>query len=178
MSAGSSQFNSLVYTNNLVTWNFQRPATTIAYAANDVISNSTDPSSLMIEFPNVFPVQNIFGYITGAQIITTDYSCTARIRAYLWSQQPGQSNIDNDPFSSQYETLAITGYLGYLDFPAMAKYGATVFDSCAFTQITDCRLFIKSENSLKLWWTFQTLDAFTPISTSDWTLKLMCDLTV
>lgn len=98
--------------------NFTRPADTTAYAAGDLIANSTTAGSVV---PMSFNVGCSEGLVRAAYFKsnTTTLPSTTAMRLHLWSQAPTTSGGDNAAvFASTAGLATSTGYLGYIDMSA------------------------------------------------------------
>jgi hypothetical protein len=105
-----------------------RPADTDAYAANDVISNSTTAPAV-ITFENCGADNEGSGYITKARLFTNSATAMlgAQIRLHLYHTAPTAVN-DNAAFTLLYANAV--NRVGYIDFPAL-ETGGTGSDAAA-----------------------------------------------
>lgn len=100
---------------------FTRPDDTTAYAAKDVISNSTS-SPYVITFAGMGRVTGGSGTIVKARLMTSQKTCTAQLRLHLFHTAPTAIN-DNSPYLMLYSNAA--NRVGMIDFPACATEDPT-----------------------------------------------------
>lgn len=144
-------------------WN--RPADTTAYDANDVIAKSTS-STATVRLPGLVLARSPGrgGYIVGWSLSTNDTGMTPRIRVHLYNvPKPASAlNGDNSVFirldANQYHWVAS------FDLPAMAlSAGAGADMTCAVRD--DLRIPFKcADGDTQLYYRYETLDADTPAS--------------
>jgi hypothetical protein len=117
---GSGQYVDRVETTAIVpTVSFTRPADTTAYAAGDLIANSTTAGSVV---PLAFPVKSS-GMVVRARL---DWGSTAALswRLHLFTVAPTVSAGDNAAFAA---AVAAGGYLGALDWISTQVIGTRSF---------------------------------------------------
>ncbi len=149
---------------------FTRPANTTAYAAEDVITDSTSASSKLTFSDFDFSGQS--GYVTGARIVTNDTDAVPRFRLWLFTDSTISLPNDNAPFTFNYSDAI--DFLGYIDFPAVNIDGTAPW---AHAQNYDVRIpFELAGADNKLYGILETLDAFTPDSAQGFTIQLCCEL--
>lgn len=100
---------------------FTRPSDTTAYAAKDVVSNSTS-SPYVITFAGMGRVNGGSGTIVKARLMTSQKTCTAQFRLHLFHTAPTAIN-DNSPYLMLYSNAA--NRIGMIDFPACATEDTT-----------------------------------------------------
>lgn len=151
-----------------------RPADTTAYAANDVVSNSTGTTTLMA-FAAFARVNGGSGYIVGARLATNLKSITPRFRVHLYNAANPTVSADNAPHRSLYADLGKG--LGYFDLPALSTAADTANSDSSRTLDFTLRVpFLCAAGSQTLYALLETLDAFTPASGQKFTLTLLGDL--
>lgn len=115
----------------VISSSFTRPADTIAYAAGDLIANSTTGGSVV---PMAFPLTGLSG--TGQTIIlrtrlskTNTSPTNASFRLHLYEAAPVVANGDNGAWS----TSRAANYLGNIDIASMFAFtdGCTGYGAVA-----------------------------------------------
>lgn len=147
---------------------------TNAYAANDVVSNSTTTTT-PVEIANLARINGGSGYITGARLTTNQKSITPRFRVHLFSSNDATLAGDNLPHKELYAD--ISKRIGSFDLPNMAT-GADSTNS-DMSRALDFNLRIPfhcGANTKSIWYVLETLDAFTPTSGQKFTLTLNAEL--
>jgi hypothetical protein len=99
---------------------FNRPADTTAYAANDSVSDSTSAPTTL-EFPNIVRENGGSGYLVRAVLVTNQPTNVSQFRLHLYTAAPTAGN-DNAPFTLAFAQRA--SGLGFIDFDAMQTEGA------------------------------------------------------
>lgn len=117
---------------------FTRPNDITAYAANDLVANSTTAGSVV---PMAFVFPNGYGLgltIRGAKIEKTGTSAAnANFHVRMYAQSPTVANGDNGAWSSN-----LSGYMGKLDPAIMEAFtdGSSISDS--FAEGADCHCIL------------------------------------
>lgn len=144
-----------------------RPADTLAYAANDGISDSTAaPTSIVAQ--NVARANAGSGYITKVRLVTNQASNTATIRIWLFNAAPTMPN-DNAAYQTIWSERA--SRIGYVDV-TMEGTGS----DCSEGVVEGARLpFVCAALDADLYLVFQTLTAFTPASGQTFTAYLTAE---
>jgi len=152
---------------------FTRPADTTAYAANDVVSDSTS-STTLLAISGCARVNAGAGYITGIRVITDKKSITPRIRAHLYNASNPTRSVDNTAMQVLYAD--ISKRIGQIDLPAMTTGADTTNSTSSQAQDLTIRLpFVCAAASTTLYLLLETLDAFTPANGEKFTVVLYCE---
>ncbi len=133
---------------------FARPGDTNAYAALDVVSNSTSAPTVLT-FNAATRVAAGSGYITKARIMTDLKTATNRFRLHLFIEAPTAIN-DNTPYLLLYANR--TKRIGRIDFPALATEDPTN-STAAAAQVADVRLPFAITSGDDIFGVLETLDA-------------------
>ena len=142
------------------TYAFTRPADTTAYAANDVIADSTTAPTIL-SFANIARSVGGQSYIVKARVLTDQKTCTARMRLSLFQTAPTTIN-DNAPKTRLWTNRVIS--LGSIDFDPMTTEDATN-STAASSMWTSAPINIVCDAaSTTIYGILSTLDAFTPAS--------------
>lgn len=105
---------------------FTRPADTTAYAAGDIVANSTTGASVVpLRFP-ALRVPNGSGVITGARMLKSDDDLVnASFRLWVFANQPFAAAgypADNAALTLTY--AALQSFVGYFDFTSFVDAGS------------------------------------------------------
>jgi hypothetical protein len=153
---------------------FYRPADSTAYAANDVVNNSIT-SPMLMTFTNASRIAGGSGDIVKALLYTTGTTLTARMRLWLYPYVPNAMN-DNAQFN-----LSLTApdwRVGYIDFPALSIDGTAsqvgkALVTAGYVPTTTLPLaYVCIDGSTALYGMLETLDAFTPVTSTQFLLLL------
>lgn len=151
---------------SLVNTSVTRPANTTAYAAKDVLSDSTSAPTVLT-FANVAYANGGSGLIVKARLQSNRSTDTARIRLHLYHTAPTAIN-DNDAFTLLWANR--DKRIGYIDFPALATEGsgsdsveAIVTPGATAPGLVPLQ-FTCAAGNRTLYGILETLDAFTPAS--------------
>lgn len=154
------------------TFTVVRPADTAIYAANDAINAAV---GLPITFTNFARVAGGSGEIMKARLVTDAPTYTCRIRMHLYNYAPAPYN-DNAVHTILFADAGIS--LGYVDFPALSTSGtgstasmAVLVASNAVT-VTLPLPFVCAPGSRNLYALIETLDAFMPLTSTQFLLEL------
>jgi len=146
---------------------FTRPSDTTAYAARDVVSNSTSSPSV-ITFADFARVNQGSGIIVRARLMSDKKDVTASFRLHLFHTAPTAIN-DNSPYLLLYANAA--NRIGQVDFPAMASEDPTNSTASATMRpASDGSAgppnlwFQSASGSRAIFGMLETLGAFTPAS--------------
>lgn len=158
---------------------FTRPANTTAYTANDVVSNSTSATTLIV-ITNAARVVGGSGYIVGARLTTDLKSITPRVRLHVYNASTPTIAVDNAAMQLRYTDSSKR--IRSVDMPALS----TPIDATNSTQ-SEASLpdptngnppripFICASGDRNLYILLETLDAFTPASGQGFTLTVDID---
>jgi hypothetical protein len=152
-------------TTKIVKGSFSRPANTTAYAVNDIVSDNF----VQVIKPSARIVGGT-GYITGFKLVTNKV-ITPRFRVHFGKSldffTTFTDNVVNNPV---YSDLTNPNYLGYVDLPALSSGGNT---TCAISMDNTQRIpFASTDSNIELYFMFETLDAFTPDASQQFTLSI------
>lgn len=156
--------------------NFQRETGTVAYAIDDVVSNSASAPTILT-FPNMARVKGGSGYILKARLETNQNTCTAQFRLHLY-QIALAAQQDNVQFVMPWTSRAT--HLGYIDFPAMETEGTGSFKAFSHidlgTSVEHGKLMFTCTGTLRdIYGELETLSAFTPNSAQAFFIELGAD---
>lgn len=155
----------------MIATEFTRPSDTTAYAANDVVSDSTSTTTLQALLL-AGRVTGEGGYITGIRVATDKKSITPRIRVHLWNVAGATVAADNAQWKDLYADSSKR--VGYIDLPAMIT-GADSTNSDN-SRALDLALRVPYTcAATSLFYVLETLDAFTPASGQKFTVTLFVD---
>lgn len=141
-----------------------RPADTNAYAANDVVSNSTS-SPTILTFADVVAAVGGKGLITGG-VMNLDYQSTPSIRLMLFHGTAPTAINDNAAFSlSDADSLKC---FGWLDFDTYQAGGAnTIYQDFTKLLLFTCGAALKDIYGIPV-----VMSAFTPTASAKKTFSL------
>ena len=152
-----------------------RPADTTAYAAKDVVSDSTSAPTVLT-FANFARVNNGSGMIVRARLMTDQKTCTAGFRLHLFHTAPTATN-DNSPYLLLYSNAA--NRIGMIDFPAMTSEdstnstaAATMRPSSDGSYGTPNLWYQAAAASRAIYGVLETTSAFTPASGQKFYIEL------
>jgi len=155
----------------MISTEFTRPADTTAYAANDVVSDSTSATT-MEALAGAARVSGGSGYIVGIRIATDKKSIVPRIRLHLFNTNGATLAADNAAWKDLYADSAKR--VGYWDLPAMITGADSTNSDNSRSIDLACRIpFTCAVTSL--YYVTETLDAFTPASGQKFTVTLFVD---
>lgn len=144
-------------TTRFVEVSFTRPADTTAYAANDIVSNSTS-STTPIDFSSAARIAAGSGLALTFQLIkSTNTTTGATFRLWLYTATPTSPPNDNAAFSATWGNR--TSRIGYVDFlnPIAGSDCVDYYGSPVFTQQP-----FKLASGTSLYGLLQVLGAYTP----------------
>lgn len=150
---------------------FTRPADTTAYAANDVVSDSTS-STTMQALANAARVSGGSGYIVGIKVSTDKKSITPRLRVHFFGTNGATIAADNVAYKEVYADGSKR--LFYYDMPAMTTAADTTNSDMSRSVDTSMRIPYIC-NATSLYYVLETLDAFTPASGQKITVTTFLD---
>lgn len=164
---------ALIGSQFVVPYTFSRPADTTAYAALDVVSNSTS-SPIILSWAAINRVSGASGYFVKARIVTDQVACVARFKLHLFSATLTPLN-DNAPYTLLYANNAIK--IGALTFPAMATEGSGSTGAAAQLSPGDYGglPMAATPAAQTIYGMLETLDAFTPASGQGFFIELTMD---
>lgn len=154
-----------------VSTEFTRPADTTAYAANDVVSDSTS-STTMQALANAARVSGGSGYIVGIKVSTDKKSITPRIRVHFFGTNGATIAADNVAYKEVYSDGSKR--LFYYDMPAMTTAADTTNSDMSRSVDTSMRIPYIC-NATSLYYVLETLDAFTPATGQKITVTAFLD---
>lgn len=185
MTIASDQANVLVSSSSVLvagTVNggaFTRPADTTAYAAKDVVSDSTSTPHV-ITFAGMGRVNGGSGTIVKARLMTSQKTNTASYRLHLFHTAPTATN-DNSPYLYLYANAA--NRVGMIDFPAFNTEDPTNSTAAGSMRPSSDgsygppNLWYKcAANDTSLYGVLETLTAFTPDSAQTFYPELGAEL--
>jgi hypothetical protein len=143
------------------TASFTRPSNTTAYAALDVVSDSTSATTLMA-LAGAARAAGRGGYVTKVRLVTDQKTNTARFRVWFYTASNPTVAADNSPYLLLWADRA--SRIGYVDLVPMATEDATN-STAASALSTSARLAYQcASGDSALYAVLETLDAFTPAS--------------
>jgi hypothetical protein len=149
-----------------------RPADTNAYAAGDVLCNSTS-APLPITFANCVRANGATGYIHGAlAVIGANQATKAQFELWLFHTAPV---VDNDNAAWTPTSTEESNLVAILDFTATPKVGdatAGAGGNCVYEIASAGRFFKAAAASRNLSGVVVMRNAYTPVSGEVWTFKL------
>lgn len=147
----------------------QRPNNTDAYVAEDVISEATS-SATTWNFENA---RSSPGMIVGARLYNNaELTPRTILHLYTTSAPTNTERDDGDQFGIMYESE--DEKVGEINFPALAGEDATVGNGTR-AQNFDLRIpviGVAPGASANLYGILETLDAFTPVANTNYTIDL------
>lgn len=148
-----------------------RVADTNAYAAGDVIAQSTTAAATSpIVFNGVTSSTDQAGYITGLLFATDMVANVASYRLWLYTDVPKQIADNATNLQSWTDRLKA---IGYIDFgPAAAENGSA---AVSYAQDKSLRMFFKAAGTT-IYGQLQAKTAFTPTSAQNFWFRLEIDL--
>lgn len=149
-----------------------RPSDTTAYAALDVISNSTS-APVVLTFTNLARITGGSGYIVKARVMTDQKVVVARFRLHLFHTAPTAIN-DNSPYLLLYANRA--NRIGQVDFSAAGTEDATNSTAASALAKDERLAFVCATGDRNVYGILETLDAFTPASGQKFYVELTADL--
>jgi hypothetical protein len=155
----------------MVSTEFTRPADTTAYAANDVVSNSTSTTTMQA-LANAARVSGIGGYIVGARLTTDKKSITPRFRVHFYNTTGATLSADNAAWQHKYAD--ISKRVGRLILPAMDTGADTTNSDMSVAEDMTCHIPYTCA-ATSVYWVLETLDAFTPASGQKFSLSVFFD---
>lgn len=154
---------------------FTRPNDTTAYAANDVVSNSTSASTLLT-LSGLGRYAGAGGYIFRLALLTDKKSITPRFRVHLYNASTPTVAADNVAMKSLYADAGLR--LGTVDLDAMTTPADTTNSTLSLTQHNTIMLpYVCAAADTALYALLETLDAFTPAAQQAFTLTVFAALT-
>lgn len=147
---------------------FTRPVDTTAYAAKDVVSNSTSAPTVMT-FSDIVATPGTGGVIKKATIFLNDDTIAKSFKLHLYHTAPTAQN-DNGAFALAYADR--TKYIGSVTFSATAADGT---GSAVFVK-TDVSLeFVTASSATAIYGILTAAEAITPSSAMQFTIELTAD---
>lgn len=155
----------------MIATEFTRPSDTTAYAANDVVSDSTSATTMQA-LAAAARSTGIGGYITGVRVATDKKSITPRIRVHIWNTNGATLAVDNAAWKDLYADSSKR--VGYVDLPAMIT-GADSTNSDNSRSLDLALRIPYTCAATSLYYVLETLDAFTPASGEKFTVTIFAD---
>lgn len=152
---------------------FTRPGNTTAYTAGDAVNNSaTVPAPVAVA--DTVRLLSGSGYIVGLRLVTNLKSITPRFRVhFIISTGVVTLSGDNLPFKLSYSQA--DEYLFYVDLPAMTTPADATNSTLSLAQDLTVRMPISLIGDTAIYYTLETLDAFTPANAQEFELYIYCD---
>ena len=149
-----------------------RPSDTTAYAAYDVIMNTTTPGSQqLIEIPNIARTAGGGFLITGITVSTDLKNILPDLRVKLYNASNPTIPVDNAPSTTIYANNS--KFLGYVDLDTMISGTDTTNSTSSFAQKQGNILSgVCAEGQTSLWCYLVTKTAFTPASGQKFQVKV------
>lgn len=144
---------------------FTRPGDTTAYAAKDVVGDS----SATLQFDDAARVNAGSGTIVKAIVFGSVAAEVQRFRLHLYNTATPTLINDNTANTVLYADFA--KYVGYVDFPALTTETGS---SAAFAEWNGSKAFTTVTNN-ELWGVLETLDAYTPGNAATYSVALVID---
>lgn len=161
-----------VYGSSVITATFTRPADTTAYAASDVVCNSTS-SPAVITFTNIAKEAGGNGYIMSARLNkSTTTTTNANFRLYLYTVAPTPI-ADNAAFTLLYANRA--SRIGWIDFSSMNTEGTGSDSANAYVTAAGVK-FTCAADSRNLYGVLVAKAAYAPGNAEQFFIELGCDL--
>lgn len=150
------------------TASFTRPSNTTAYAASDVVCNSTSAPALL-EFANILPVAGGDGVIMAARGFVQGSTFNTTLRVHLYKVSTVTPLNDNDAFTLLWANRS--NRVGFIDLTGWQTAG-TGSDAAACL-VTGINLPIElNSGNTSLWAMIETRAAFTPTSAQQFFISL------
>lgn len=144
-----------------------RPANTTAYTAGDVVASNTTAGSIVV--PSATAARVSAGSFTLGRVKLGTNATTGmsgvNLQMDLWTTAPTFTNGDNGAYA------VATGYAGYVG-TATVSLQQYADGAVGTATIADGPINIKLASGQSLYWTLQTLSAFTPASGQTFTATL------
>lgn len=155
----------------MIATEFTRPSDTTAYAANDVVSDSTSATTMQA-LANAARASGGSGYITGVRVTTDKKSITPRIRVHFFNTTGATLAADNAAWKEVYADASKR--IGYVDLPAMTTAADTTNSDMSRTLDLGVRIPYTCV-ATSLYYVLEALDAFTPASGEKFTVTIFAD---
>jgi len=150
---------------------FARPADTTAYTAKDVVGNTGAAANLT--FTNIARVNAGSGIICKARLMADNKALVGRYRLHLLNVAPTPI-ADNSPYLLLYANAAVR--IGSIDFAAMATEDATNSTASASLNTSIRLAFTCAAASRTLYAALETLDAYTPVASTNYYVELEAEV--
>lgn len=175
LPAGENSLGKVGSNTSVVGVGLTRPSNTDAYAAKDVISNSTSAPTVLT-FADFARVNQGSGIIVRARIMTDKKDVVPQLRLHLFHTAPTAIN-DNSPYLLLYANAA--NRIGQIDFPAMSSEDPTNSTASATMRPSSDGGFgppnlwyQAASGSRDIYGVLETLSAFTPASGQKFFIQL------
>lgn len=155
----------------MISTEFTRPADTTAYAANDVVSDSTGATTMQA-LANAARVSGGSGYIVGIRVTTDKKSVTPRVRVHFYNTTGATLAADNAAWKEVYAD--VSKRVASWDLPAMTTGADTTNSDMSRAIDMTCRIPYTCA-ATSLYYVLETLDAFTPASGEKVTVTVFMD---
>lgn len=167
LGAGEDHLGQVGGPHSVASDTFARPADTTLYTVKDVCGNTGTAANLT--FTNVARVAAGSGIICKARLMSDNKALAGRYRLHLFSTAPTPI-ADNSPYLLLYANAATR--VGEIDFSAMATEDASN-STASESQNTSVRLpFTCAAASRNLFGILEVLDAYTPVSGTNYYVEI------
>lgn len=150
-----------------------RPADTTAYAAEDVISESTTAGTVWT-FSDVVGFGGRGGLITKAIVQTDEGALTPQLSLLLFNAAPTTANLNDNAANTAPDYDDVGKFVGVIDFPAMTDLGGdSSWAVASLSADNDLPLAFKcADADVNLYGILVAQGALTPVSTQKVTITL------
>lgn len=157
-------------TNNIIaiSTEFTRPNDSSAYAANDVVSDSTSATTMQA-LANAVRVAGGSGEILGIRLSTDKKSITPRFRIHFYNTNGATVSGDNAAWQDKYADIGKR--VAYYDLPAMTT-GADSTNSNMSRSVDMTMDIPYTCVGTSLYFVLEALDVFTPSALEKFTLTV------
>ena len=158
--------------------NFSRPADTTAYAAGDMVANTTTAGSVTAAnsafvLANVLRDADLGGYIDQIVLRKDDPTTTdAAFRIHFFDTDPfATAPGSGDNAAINLSDNAADDYLGYIDVDMnLDLFGSGASDSCLGVGYPTRPIAVKAASGTTIWGVLEVRDAYVPKSGETFTL--------
>jgi hypothetical protein len=154
-----------------VSTQFTRPNDGNAYAANDVVSDSTSVTTMQA-LAAAARVSGGSGYITGIRVNTDKKSITPRLRVHFYNTTGATLSADNAAWQDRYADNS--KYVGSWDMPAMRTGADSASSTNSYAEDLTVRIPYTCA-ATTLYYVTETLDIFTPAANEVFTVTVFLD---
>lgn len=171
LAAGNNHIGEVAGNLIAISGVFVRPSDTNAYAVNDVVSDNTTTTTMVV-LANAARVSGGSGYIVGLRIATNKKSITPRLRIHFFGNNGATIAGDNVNYKEVYADASKR--IGYWDLPALTTAADTTNSDMSRSLDMTVRIPFTC-TATSLYYVIETLDAFTPASGDSWTVTVYVD---